>query len=193
MKNLLLAVLVFAMLAVSTTGSFAQPGKISFGIGADVALPMSSGFSDSQSLGIGGTAKGYYLFNDLVSFTATAGYITFSGKDYTPAGSPAGTSIKAGSWSMIPVVVGARYYFGPAESKFRLYGAFEMGLIFSSYTVPEIKVNNVVVFPSVSFSGSDFSYQPQIGFEASKFDVAARLIGISGATCVAFRVGYIFN
>ena len=193
MKNLLLAVLVFALLAVASTGLFAQQGKISFGVGADVALPMTSGFSDTQSLGIGGTAKGYYIFNDMVTFNATAGYITFSGKDYTPAGSPAGTSIKAGSWSQIPVMVGARYYFSPASSSFRPYGAFEMGLIFSSYSYPDVKVNNVVVFPGGSVSGSDFSYQPQIGFEASKFDVAARLIGVSGASAVAFRVGYIFN
>jgi hypothetical protein len=193
MKNLFIAVLVLAMLAVSTSGSFAQPGKISFGIGADVALPLTSGFSDSQNLGIGGTAKGYYIFNDMFTFNATAGYITFSGKDFTPAGSGPGTSVKAGSWNQIPVMVGARYYFTPAESKFRPYGAFEIGLIFSSYTLPDIKVNNVVVFPGGSVSGSDFSYQPQIGFEASKFDVAARLIGVSGASAVAFRVGYIFN
>jgi hypothetical protein len=193
MKNLFIAVLVFTMLAGATTDLFAQPGKISFGIGADVALPLTSGFKDSQNLGIGGTAKGYYLFNDMVTFNATAGYITFSGKDFTPAGAGAGTSVKAGSWSQIPVMVGARYYFSPAESKFRLYGAFEIGLIFSSYTLPDIKVNNVVIFPGGSVSGSDFSYQPQIGFEASKFDVAVRLLGVSGASAIAARVGYIFG
>ena len=191
MKSLFIAVLVFAVLAVGTTGSLAQPGKISFGIGADVAIPMSSGFKDSQSIGIGGTAKGYYILNDMTSFTATAGYMTFSGKDFTVAGTTA--KITAGSWNQIPVMVGARYYFGPAESKFRLYGAFELGLIFGSYTIPEQKINGVVVIPSTSVSGSDFSYQPQLGFEASKFDVAARFLGVSNASSVAFRVGYIFN
>jgi hypothetical protein len=193
MKTFLLVVVAIAVTLVATSSSFAQQGKISFGIGADVALPMTSGFSDSQNLGIGGTAKGYYIHNDVITFTATAGYITFAGKDYTPAGAPAGTSIKAGSWSMIPIMVGGRYYFSPASSGFRLYGAFEMGLIFGSYSLPDIKVNNVVVFPGGSVSTSDFSYQPQIGFEASKFDVAARFLGVSGAASVAFRVGYIFN
>jgi hypothetical protein len=182
MKKLLLVVVALAVVALGT--SYAQPGKISFGVGADIALPMSSGFSDGWGIGIGGTAKGYYLFNDMVTFTATAGYMTFSGKELN--------GFKAGSWSMIPVVVGGRYYFGPAESKFRLYGAFEMGLIFSSYTQATQTIGGFT-FGGGSVSGSDFTYQPQIGFEASKFDVAARLLGVSGATCVGFRVGYIFN
>lgn len=192
MKKALLVVLAVAFV-VFAAGSGNAQGKISFGIGADVAFPMTSGFSDSQNLGIGGTAKGYYMLNEMATLTATAGYITFGGKDYTPAGSPAGTSIKAGSWNQIPVVVGGRYYFGPAASSFRLYGAFELGLIFSSYTIPEIKIGNFVVVPSQSFSGSDFSYQPQLGFEASSFDVAVRLIGVSGATAIAARIGYIFK
>lgn len=192
MKYFTTAVLLVALLAIGTSESIAQ-GKIKFGVGADVALPMTTGFKDSQNLGIGGTAKVYYILNDMATLTGTAGYITFGGKDFTPAGSPAGTSIKAGSWNQIPVVVGARYYFAPASSSFRPYGAFEVGLIFSSYTVPEIKVGNFVVFPSQTVSGSDFSYQPQIGFEASKFDVAVRLLGVSGASAIAARIGYIFN
>jgi hypothetical protein len=186
MKQLLVAVFVVFALVGSAS---AQPGKISFGVGADVALPMSSGFSDTQGIGIGGTAKGYYIFNDMISFTATAGFMTFGGKDY----SVAGQTVKAGSWSMIPVMVGGRYYFGPAESKFRLYGAFEMGMIFGSYKTPSYTIPFFGTVGGGSVSTSDFSYQPQLGFEASKFDVAVRLLGVSGATCVAFRAGYIFN
>lgn len=192
MKNLFIAVLVFAMLAVATTGSFAQQGKISFGIGADVAKVIASGFSDVFGIGIGGTAKGYYVFNDMVTFTATAGYITFSGKEIAQA---AGVKWTYGSLSQIPVLVGARYYFGPAESKFRLYGGFDMGLIFSSYKYdfPTANIGGVITTQSLSVSGSDFSYQPQVGFEASKFDVAVRYLGVSGFGSVAARIGYIFN
>ncbi len=185
MKKLLLT--VAAIMLMATSNSFAQ-GKISFGIGADVAIPMTTAFSNTQSIGIGGTARGYYLFNDMVSFTATAGYLTFSGKDQTVAG----VTINGGKWSMIPVVVGARYYFSPAASSFRPYGAFEIGLIFSSYTIPSQTFFGVQVGGG-SVSGSDFTYQPQVGFEASKFDVSVRLLGVANATCVAARVGYIFN
>lgn len=201
MKNLFIAVLVFVVLAIATTGSFAQPGKISFGIGADAALPMDSFFKDAWSFGFGGTARGYYMFNDMVSFTATAGYMTFPGKDVTVSAGGAAAKFTQGNLSMIPVLVGARYYFSPAESKFRPYGAFEFGMVFSSYSQPSQQVNVVVGgvvvgttgTPAVSASGSDFSYQPQIGFEASKFDVGVRYLGISNFSAVAFRVGYIFN
>lgn len=192
MKKALLVVLAVAFVVFAAGSSNAQ-GKIKFGIGAEVAIPMTSPFKDTQNIGIGGTARGYYMLNDMATLTATAGYMTFGGKDFTPAGAPAGTSIKAGSWSQIPVLVGGRYYFSPASSSFRLYGAFEMGLLFGSYTIPEVKVGNIVVFPSQTVSGSDFSYQPQLGFEASNFDVAVRYLGVSGAASVAARIGYIFN
>ncbi len=189
MKNLLVVVALISLVAFSANAQ----GKISFGVGADLALPMSSGFSDGWGIGIGGTAKVYYPFNDMITFNGTAGYMTFSGKEQT-----IGTvKVTPGSWSMIPVVVGARYYFMPATAKMRFYGAFDMGLIFSSYTqkTPEVRVGNIVVVPASEFSasGSDFTYQPAVGFEASKFDVAVRLMGVSGATSVAARIGYIFN
>ncbi|MBI5475048.1 MAG: outer membrane beta-barrel protein [Ignavibacteriae bacterium] len=184
MKNLLVVVALIGLVAFSANAQ----GKISFGVGVDFALPMSSGFSDSQNFGIGGTAKVYYPFNDMITFTGTAGYITFSGKDYTVFG----TTVKAGSWNMIPVVVGGRYYFMPATASMRFYGAFDMGLIFGSYTTPDQVIFGVKVSGG-SVSTTDFTYQPAVGFEASKFDVAVRLLGVSGATCVAARVGYIFN
>ena len=191
MKKALLVVLAVAMVAFAVDGSNAQ-GKFRFGVGADVALPISSGFSDGWNIGIGGTAKGYYSLNDMTALTATAGYMVFSGKEQT-----IGTvTFKPGNWSMIPVVVGGRYYFGPASS-FRLYGGFEMGMIFSSYkqTTPAIVIAGITVVPAqeVSVSGSDFTYQPMLGFEASNFDVAVRYLGVSGAGSVAARIGYIFN
>lgn len=189
MKKALLVVLAVAVVAFGVSTSAAQ-GKISFGIGADVALPISSGFSDSQNLGIGGTARGYYMLNDMVNLTATAGYITFSGKDYTPiAGGP---TVKAGSWNMVPVTVGGQYFFAPASAGFRPYGAFEMGLIFGSYTVPSQTFFGVTVGGG-SVSSTDFTYQPALGFMASNFDIAVRYLGVSGAGSVAARIGYMFN
>lgn len=185
MKKLLLAIAAVALFA--TTSSFAQ--KINFGIGADVAFPMSSGFSNAVSIGIGGTAKVYYpLKDEMIVLTGTAGYMTFSGKDQTIGGQ----TVNAGSWSMIPVLVGARYYFAPLSAKFRPYGGLDLGMIFSSYKSPSYTLFGQTV-GGVSASTSDFTYQPQVGFVASQFDIAVRLLGISNATCVAARVGYIFN
>ncbi len=188
MKNLLVVVALISLVAFSANAQ----GKFSFGVGADVALPMTSGFSDGHSIGIGGTAKAYYPFNEMITFTGTAGYLTFSGKEYDVAG----IKYKAGSWSMIPIVVGGRYYFMPSTAKMRFYGAFDMGMIFGSYSVeiPSYTIFGVTYGGGKqSYSTSDFTYQPAVGFEASKFDVAVRLLGVSGATCVAARVGYIFN
>ena len=189
MKKLLLAVVAICVVASS---SFAQ-GKIQFGIGADVALPISSGFSNSQSIGIGGTARVYYPLSDqMITLTGTAGYMTFSGKDQTIAG----VNVTGTSWSMIPVLVGGRYYFTPAGGSMRWYGAFEMGLIFSSFSVTVPSVNfqtGQVTSTTATATGSDFSYQPQIGFEAKQWDIGVRYLGVSGAGCVAARIGYIFR
>jgi hypothetical protein len=193
MKKALLVFLAVA-LVVFVAGSSNAQGKIKFGIGADVAKIIASGFSDVFGIGIGGTAKGYYVLNDMATLTATAGYITFSGKDVTQA---LGVKWTYGSLSQIPVLVGGRYYFAPASSSFRLYGGFDMGMLFSSYKYdqPAVVVGGVTVFPaqSISFSGSDFSYQPHVGFEASNFDVAVRYLGVSGFGSIAARIGYIFN
>lgn len=191
MKKLLVAVMMLAMVALTISGASAQ-GKISFGVGADVALPIGS-FGDTQNIGIGGTAKVYYPVNNMLSLTGTAGYMTFGGKEITSIG---GTKIKAGSWNMVPVVVGGRYYFGP-EGGTRFYGGVDLGIIFGSYTVntPEIKVGNIVVVPASSASASttDFTYQPQIGVEAGALDIAVRLLGVSNANSIAARIGYIFG
>lgn len=192
MKKLLLVVVALAVVAVANNKSYSQPGKISFGIGADVGLPMGT-FGDTQGIGIGGSAKVYYALNEMATLTGTAGYMTFSGKDIT-----VGTvTVTAGKWSMVPVTVGGRYYFSPAGSNFRAYGAFDLGMVFGSYTIniPEIKFGTIVIQPasSSSVSTSDFTYQPQLGFEAGKFDVAVRLLGVANANTVAVRVGYIFR
>ena len=183
MKNILVAV---AVLLVVVGVASAQPGKISFGVGVDVGLPMGT-FGDTQSLCIGGTAKVYYPLQDMITLTGTAGYMTFSGKEYT-----VGTAkVKAGSWNMVPVVVGGRYYFGPAGAT-RFYAGFDMGLIFGSYTVPSQTFFGVTVGGG-SVSTTDFTYQPQVGVEAGKFDIAVRLLGVANANTIAARVGYIFN
>jgi hypothetical protein len=185
MKKLMIAVVLFSCMALAASAN--AQSKIHFGIGADIGLPIGT-FGDSQGIGIGGTAKVYYPFNDMVTFTGTAGYMTFSGKDVTTAG----VTVKAGSWNMIPVVVGARYYFAPASSNFRPYGAFDIGMIFGSYTVPSQTFFGVTVGGG-SVSTSDFTYQPMLGFVASNWDIALRLIGVSGANNLAARIGYIFN
>ncbi len=180
MKKQLIAIAIVALFA--TSSSFAQ--KINFGIGADVALPMGT-FGDIVSVGFGGTAKVYYpLKEEMMVLTGTAGYMTFSGKTVG--------NFTGSNFSMIPVLVGARYYFAPLSAKFRPYGGLDLGLIFSSTKVPSQTILGVTVGGG-SVSGSDFTYQPQLGFVASQFDVAVRLLGISGANCVAARVGYIFN
>ncbi len=183
--------MMLAMVAFSVSGALAQ-GKISFGVGADVGLPLGT-FGDAQNIGIGGTAKVYYPVNNMITLTGTAGYMTFGGKEITSIG---GTKIKAGSWNMVPVVVGGRYFFGP-EGGTRFYAGLDLGLIFGSYTVntPEIKIGTTVIVPasSASTSTTDFSYQPQVGVEAGAFDIAVRLLGVSNANSIAARIGYIFG
>ncbi len=67
-------------------------------------------------------------------------------------------------WSIIPILAGAKYYFGP-----NFYAMAELGMNFWSTTVkvPAIVVGGITVRPAgeVSGSGSDFGYAAGAGYE----------------------------
>ena len=189
MKKFLLAVTVLAIVAGLTTSAFAE-SKISIGAGADLVLPLDSGFKDAYNIGFGGTARGQYMINEQFSVMVTVGFITFSGKDL------GGVTLDNGS--MIPFLVGGKYYFTPGSM--RWYGAADLGITSfkTSVSTPTFTIGGVTYGGTVSGTSSEFTFQPQVGFESAlgtagtKLDVGVRAIIISNAFSLGARVGVLF-
>ena len=137
------------LIAVLFTGFINAQGKMAVGIQAGIALPMGD-FGDAYKMGFGGTGTFAYHINPMLDVTGSVGYLTWSGKDadYT--------------FSSIPVLVGARYYFG--QGKFHPYVAGELGMYFSTFDVPAVTIPGFGTFGGGSESGSDFGFGAGAGF-----------------------------
>jgi len=126
--------------------SFAQ-GKMGVSVQGGIALPMGD-FGDGYDMGFGGTGTFVYNLNPNFSITATAGYLTWSGKvaDFT--------------FSSIPVLAGVRYAFG--KGKFNPYVAGQLGMHFVTVKSPSIVVLGIDIGGSAS--DSNFGFAAGAGF-----------------------------
>lgn len=153
MKKVILAV---AIIFAGFINVNAQPTEgFSFGAGIRLGLPIGD-FGDVSSFGVGGELQGEYGFSEMFSGVITTGYTNFFGKDYDV---PGGGTIEYESTGYIPILVGARVY--PSTSFF-IGAQIGYGL-----------------FTGGGSSDGGFNYQPQIGYNGSKFQVALNYNGVS--------------
>ena len=145
MKQLLFVL----FLTVLCTSFINAQGKMAVGVQAGVAIPMGD-FGDGYKMGFGGTGTFAYHVNPMVDVTASVGYLTWSGKD---------ADFKFNS---IPVLVGARYYFG--QGKFHPYVAGELGMHFTTVDVPSVTIPGFGTFGGGSASDSFFGFGAGAGF-----------------------------
>lgn len=155
-----LLVLVFSFFAV--TGAMAQ-----FSIGLDLGLPMGT-FGDSHGLGFGGTVRYDGAINDNLSWSAGAGYVSFSGKDISGFTVP--------SFAMVPITGGVKYYF--TESNAGFYGAADLGIWFAA---------------SSGSSGSEFGFSPGVGYRVNSFDIAMKYNAVGNVSNLGFRFAYVLG
>lgn len=155
MKKLFLLSAIAGIFAFSNlsaqTKDVAMSGQ-KLGIGAEFAFPTGN-FGDAYKLGYGGSLQFQTPIADKLNFTATAGYLNFTGKDYT---TPIGT-YKLADYGSIPVKAGVRYFL--AEN---FYAGGELGASFA--------VSN-------GYSGTAFVYTPNIGVEFPVADKASIDLG----------------
>ncbi len=102
-----------ALVAASFTGT-AQDKKLSFGLGAELALPMGD-FGTFYSFGAGVSAQMNYAVTSNVGLTLNAGYVSYSGKS------------GAGSSGVIPVLAGVSFNLSD-----KVYASGQLGMTMSA-------------------------------------------------------------
>ena len=141
---------VFAIAVASFTASAqTTKGGTQFGGGVRVGLPVGT-FGDLYSFGIGAELQAEHFFSPTVSGTFTTGYTHFIGKDFG--------GIKLPSFGAIPILAGVRVY--PSTSFF--IGGKVGYSVFTG-----------------NASGGGFTYEPQVGYNGSKFQLGLGYNGIS--------------
>lgn len=170
MKRIIVAGLMMAF----NFGAQAQKNvdkNLHFSVGAELAIATGE-FSNTQSVGVGGTVQVSYRGFTLTDFTLSTGYISFAGKS-------AGSGIKYKGAGILPIKVGIKYYISEG-----FYGQAQSGVgIFS---------NN---------GGTTFAYSPVMGYEfdtkaGQAFDVSLKYDGYfknsSNLGSVGLRLAYKF-
>jgi len=154
-----LAVLV-CLLAVATMAS--AQGKMSLGGNVGIYLPMGD-FGDVANTGFGILPQFEYQWKPNVNLTGTVGYVSFGGESGTLYGMQ-----YEYSYSDMPILVGAKYYFG--EGKMKPYAMAKTGLhMFKA----EATVGGFSASASETYFGIDLGagFEMPMG-EKMNFDVA---------------------
>jgi len=194
MKNNLITKLIaitFVAILISSQYSVAQNGR--FSLGAEVGIPMGD-FGDAANAGFGGSIRYEMPLSGNLALTGTVGYMVFSGKDQTILG----FTIKGSDWSMIPIQVGAKYYFTEQQNGF--YGMVELGVHSSSIKSPEYTTTYFgvpITVPSATATSTDLSYAPELGYHLANIDLGLRyqMISTSGSSTsyLGLRLAYVFG
>ncbi len=177
----LLSVIVFTVLFAGFIN--AQSQWIS--IGGNLALPIGD-WSESANLGFGGTAAYERSFAPNIVGQVYAGYLTFSGED-------SGVDDFGYSYSMIPIMVGAKYYFQPGKG---LYANAQLGVHLLSVDV-DVPEQYEGFFESSSDTETEFGIGIGVGYELpmgkNALDISALFNLVNDANYIGARVAYKFG
>lgn len=181
---------VAALIVVTNFNSNAQNGR--FSVGAELAMPMGD-FADAAGMGFGASLRYEYPISDNLGLTGNAGYLMFGKKTF----SNGFVEVESKS-SMIPVQLGAKYYFSEAQDGF--YAGLQLGIhsFKSEVTIPSYTLFGVTIPGSTSSaSESKLSYAPEIGYHLANLDLGARyqMVATEGSTTsyLGIRIAYVFG
>ena len=154
MKKVLFVFAIAILSFGAVNAQEAASGGFHFGGGLRLGLAMGD-FEASHGLGIGVELQGEYMFSDMVSGTITSGYTSFMGKEIDIMG----TSYKYDAMGYIPILAGVRVY---PSSNFFIGAKVGYGLLTGG-----------------GESSGAFNYEPQIGYNGTKIQVALGYNGLS--------------
>jgi hypothetical protein len=164
MKTNITKLLFSALFVLAAAPAFSQ-----FSGGLDLGFPNGS-WSTFWGTGFGVSVRYEAPIQDKLNWTASAGFLSFSGKSYNFGGFG---NITAPSETIIPLTGGIKYYF--QESNKGFYGAADIGLFIAN--------NN---------AGTKFGFSPGVGYRLEKFDFAFRFNAVSDFNYFGLRAAYIF-
>ncbi|HEY6906956.1 MAG TPA: outer membrane beta-barrel protein [Ignavibacteriaceae bacterium] len=186
----LFSIVVLLVFAFSMNSTMAQ-GKNYLGIGANLALPLGT-FGDVAGVGFGGTVSFEMEFTPNITGIASAGYLSFGGKDFT-------SPYYSYSWgySDIPIMAGVKYYFTPSTP---FYGIAQIGFqIFDGH----YKITSTVPGYENFYSGSagsstEFGFAIGAGYEIpvglkGAIDLTGTFNLVSDLNYIGVRAAYRFG
>ncbi len=154
-------------------------GKTS--LGAEIGFPSGSG-TDGIGTGFGGSLRYEGKATNNLNWLASAGYIHF------PASLNSGGVSATGSFSFIPIVLGAKYY--PNGSFNGFYFGSDLGVTVVSGTVT---VTYGGYSSSASASENKFTFSPGMGYHFSGFDLTFRYNLLTDANYFGIRAAVVFK
>ncbi|HEX6914089.1 MAG TPA: outer membrane beta-barrel protein [Chitinophagaceae bacterium] len=167
---LIIALGAFGFSASAQNSDEKKTAATTLSVGVEAGLPMGT-FGDVSSFGIGGSLKAAIPAGP-GAVTVSAGYMNFSGKDFT-VGS---TTFKASSTYFIPLKAGYRLNLGEGGFNIEPQLGYSVG----------------------KSGGGGFTYAGNIGYMINnQFDIAARYEGVSkdgsSLSFIGLRVAYSFG
>jgi hypothetical protein len=177
--------LAATLLLIASTSVIAQNGRLS--VGAELALP-SGDYGDNAGTGFGGSLRYENPLGDNLGLMGTVGYLMYGTK--TIESGAAGYSVKTEyTNSMIPIMVGGKYYFTEQQEGF--YGMLQLGLTMLSSKFET--TSNIPGVPSTSDtqSNSAFTWSPGIGYCLGNLDFGFGYYAFSYTQDVTVTIGNI--
>jgi hypothetical protein len=170
MKNFYLILIVALTLSTSL---FAQQPGIS--IGGNVYFPVGD-WAEFANIGYGGSATYEQMLGNNVTGVLYTGYTYFGGDE------------EGWSYSMVPLLVGAKFYFSP-KMDWYLGGLIGVNFV----TAKTIFAGNEISASSTEFAGNlNFGYEVKTS-EKGAVDISAGFVYINELSYFGMRLAYIFK
>lgn len=174
----LFAVLVLGLLLVGTASAqnFWGQGKMSYGAGAELSLPMGD-FGSAVGMGFGGFGNFQYGLNEQMTVLGTLGYSMWGEKD----NGGVKTSAKA-----LTILGGVKYSLANVTKGFYAVGA--VGIY--SRTVKATATIPFFGTYTAEASDSPFVIAPGVGMEFGNIDASVKYVINGDVSNIAVRVAY---
>jgi hypothetical protein len=167
-KKLSYVLVAGALLLAGFTNTAKASDNGRFSVGAELGLPMGT-FGDASNVGFGGSLRYEMPMGDNLALMGTAGYLTFGGKEVTTGFAGIASVTSKSTSGLIPIQVGAKYYFQEQQSGF--YGMVQLGLtLINSSTDVTTDILGTKTTTSVSGNTSGFGYAPGVGYHLDNLD-----------------------
>lgn len=182
MKSKKIFIIVISLVTcLSLSKTYAQ-----FSAGVELGLPMGN-FSDISNIGFGGSVRYEGSIKNKLNWTASIGYLSFSGKTFTVNN----VSIPFGNSAIVPITGGIKYYFSGANDGF--YGTADLSLNFVSFYVYSYNSGNGGGYNLASANESRLGFAPGIGYRTGNWDFSGKFNLISDLNYFGLRAAYIFG